>query len=85
MVVTLFKVDKREIRINRHTRQLEGTKRTGYRSEQVVVQRDDNDSEKETLMTGVQKKLMMMRKKRSDNNRYAEEVDNDEDRSDSGG
>jgi hypothetical protein len=65
MVVTLFKVDNREIRRNRHTRQLEGTKNTMHRSEHAVVQRDDNDSEKETLMIGVQKKLMIMRNKKT--------------------
>jgi hypothetical protein len=69
MVVTLFKVDNREIRRTRHTRQLEGTKHNRHRSEHVVVQRDDKDSEKETLMIGVQKKLMLMRNKRSDKNR----------------
>jgi hypothetical protein len=52
MVVTLFNVDNREIRRNRHTRQLEGTKHNRHRSEHAVVQRDDNDSEKEKLMIG---------------------------------
>jgi hypothetical protein len=85
MVVTLFKVDNRKIKRNRHTRQLEGTKHTMHRSEHVVVQRDGNDSEEETLMIGVQKKLMIMRNKRNDKNKCAEEVDNDEERKDNGG
>jgi hypothetical protein len=85
MVVTLFKVDNREIRGNRHTRQLEETKHTMHRSKHAVVQREDNDSEKETLMIGVQKKLMIKRNKRNYKNKCEEEADNDEERNDIGG
>jgi hypothetical protein len=66
MVVTLFKVDNREIRKNRNIREVEGKKHARHRSEPAVIQRDDNDRKKQTLMIGVQKKLMIMRNKRND-------------------
>jgi len=64
---------------------LEGRKHRRHRSEHAAVQTDDNDSEKETLMIGVQKELMLMRNKRNDEARGAEEEYNDEERSDNGG
>jgi hypothetical protein len=79
MVVTLFNVENREIRRNRHTRQLEGTKHSRHRSEHAVAQKDENDSEKETLIMDVQKKMMLTRNKRSDKNGCAEEADDDDD------